>query len=776
MPYRVLPYIKGTDMNDEILKIYRGTAYAKIVASTYHPYAPTIRQFTQQFLTEYEFDTRFKRNRPTCHHLRFVHSESSLYIPVTFIPLLLEFLYKYNIPTEVVPLQPVVGRDIDVKMNPSWHDQPKQVAAIDYLINSKAARCGLALQTGCLVGETIIRFNRAKKGFSMPLAMAYTQFNRLGCGSGRYWDKNTTTFVRSFNGTNIQLHAIEAIVYSGKKDVWELTLANGQTLQGTTNHEIMTDHGFVAFQNIVMCNVMCDSLMPMKVLQEYKQVKDHYLAVPKFHPYGKPYQDRKWDCHRILRHRLVYEAYINKMTLPEYRDALLDPNKVATLHFIDPEIYDIHHIDYDHYNDDPSNLQCMLKKEHRALHHIDAQKHFNQGIPTYSRCVSLKYVGIKDTFDIICKDPYRNFVANDIVVHNSGKSYVANRAWVSLGKATMIVVAGFVDQWTKVILEQTNVGNKMYVVQGFESLGNLLLSNFKPDVIVWSLATLRAYVYNNENYQDLPVNYEQFLVKYGIGTKIFDEVHLNFHALTQVDLCSNVANNIYLTATFTSANKSTKRIFDKIYPVEMRFGAHDQDRYVAAYFYLWNSDVSEKKCVVMRGYNHTRYEAQLMKKETRFVDFMERVIIPLIRQHYLSIKRPGQKLLIFFATIVMIEKVLDYLTNHLEGDLVINKFVMGVHNRVLDESDIIVSTHKSCGTARDIKQLRTVINTISCKAETIVSQALGRLRKLKDEAAGDIPVYVDICDGNQSSHMRHYKDRSDIYKHKCLTYDEYRIF
>lgn len=506
MSHRVLPYIKGSNMNDEILKIYRGTAYAKIVASTYHPYAPTIRQFTQQFLTEYEFDTRFKRNRPTCHHLRFVHSESSLYIPVTFIPLLLEFLYKYNIPTEVVPLQPVVGRDIDVKMNPSWHDKPDQVAAIEYVCHTSPARRGLALQTG------------------------------------------------------------------------------------------------------------------------------------------------------------------------------------------------------------------------------------------------------------------------------KGKTYVANRAWVSLGKATMIVVAGFVDQWTKVILEQTNVGNRMYVVQGFESLGNLLISNFKPDVIVWSLATLRAYVYNNENYQDLPINYEQFLVKYGIGTKIFDEVHLNFHALTQVDLCSNVANNIYLTATFTSANKSTKRIFDKIYPVEMRFGAHDQDRYVASYFYLWNSDVSEKKCVVMRGYNHTRYESQLMKKETRFVDFMERVIIPLIRQHYLSIKRPGQKLLIFFATIVMIEKVLDYLTNHLEGDLVINKFVMGVHNRVLDESDIIVSTHKSCGTARDIKQLRTVINTISCKAETIVSQALGRLRKLKDEAAGDIPVYVDICDGNQSSHMRHYKDRSDIYKHKCLTYDEYRIF
>jgi len=32
---------------------------------------------------------------------------------------------------------------------------------------------------------------------------------------------------------------------------------------------------------------------------------------------------------------------------------------------------------------------------------------------------------MQDTYDIICKDPYRNFSANDIIVHNSGKTTLA---------------------------------------------------------------------------------------------------------------------------------------------------------------------------------------------------------------------------------------------------------------------------------------------------------------------------------------------------------------
>lgn len=41
------------------------------------------------------------------------------------------------------------------------------------------------------------------------------------------------------------------------------------------------------------------------------------------------------------------------------------------------------------------------------------------------KIVEITKVGIEETFDVIMEDPYRNFIANSIVVHNSGKSLCA---------------------------------------------------------------------------------------------------------------------------------------------------------------------------------------------------------------------------------------------------------------------------------------------------------------------------------------------------------------
>jgi len=48
--------------------------------------------------------------------------------------------------------------------------------------------------------------------------------------------------------------------------------------------------------------------------------------------------------------------------------------------------------------------------------------YFHGGTPHYSRVVARKKHFEEDTYDIVCEDPHHNFVANDIVVHNSGKT------------------------------------------------------------------------------------------------------------------------------------------------------------------------------------------------------------------------------------------------------------------------------------------------------------------------------------------------------------------
>lgn len=43
----------------------------------------------------------------------------------------------------------------------------------------------------------------------------------------------------------------------------------------------------------------------------------------------------------------------------------------------------------------------------------------------YVEAISCEYVGRQQTYDIVCKEPHHNFIANDIVVHNSGKTIMS---------------------------------------------------------------------------------------------------------------------------------------------------------------------------------------------------------------------------------------------------------------------------------------------------------------------------------------------------------------
>ena len=47
--------------------------------------------------------------------------------------------------------------------------------------------------------------------------------------------------------------------------------------------------------------------------------------------------------------------------------------------------------------------------------------------PEYVKVKSIIPLGVEDTYDIVCDEPYHNFVANGMVIHNSGKSTLAQQ-------------------------------------------------------------------------------------------------------------------------------------------------------------------------------------------------------------------------------------------------------------------------------------------------------------------------------------------------------------
>ena len=352
-----------------------------------------------------------------------------------------------------------------------------------------------------------------------------------------------------------------------------------------------------------------------------------------------------------------------------------------------------------------------------------------------------------------------------------GKTYSATKAMLSIGKVGMVVVSGLVEQWMNSISEQTDGKDKVWIIQGYKSLIDLFKSDAMPEIFICSLETIREYIKHKGNYEDLPP-YSEFIKYYGIGTKIIDEAHLNFHAGTMIDLAFPIQRNIYLTATFTTSNKGLRKIFNTIYDARVRFGADRYDKYVDVTFYGYMGNVPEQRCVTNRGYNHGRYEQHMLKRKTILADYFERILIPVTRVHFINQPKPGMKCLIFCSLIEMIAVVVERLSAEWP-ELNVLSFVASDPESHLSDGDIIVSTHKSAGTGKDIAKLYTVINTVSFKTPTLSKQVLGRLRKLKNEEL--TPVYVDLLDMNLSSHMRHWRERSEILKSCARTYHEYRI-
>lgn len=266
---------------------------------------------------------------------------------------------------------------------------------------------------GCVAKGTMINVNRGGNGRTYDIYRMWYMFRRNDPVKG--WDLSIPTMVRSFDGGRIRLHKVHDVVQSGRKLCWKLTLSDGSYLIATPEHRIMTRRGFIPLSQLDSADeVMVDTLKPRRGKR-----RSYRLRSPKIHAGHHPYKVQG----RVSAHRLTYEAHINDLSFIDYMDILWnDARAAAGLTYIDPSEYDIHHIDGNRYNNDIDNLTLKTRRDHAYTHAAEHFRNFNQGTPIYTNIISAEPYQECMTYDIICEDPYHNFVANGIVVHNSGKS------------------------------------------------------------------------------------------------------------------------------------------------------------------------------------------------------------------------------------------------------------------------------------------------------------------------------------------------------------------
>lgn len=374
-------------------------------------------------------------------------------------------------------------------------------------------------------------------------------------------------------------------------------------------------------------------------------------------------------------------------------------------------------------------------------------------------------------------DPHRGLSAQP----GFGKTVCTGICFSRLSKRTIVCVAGLVDQWKRSIFEFTELTeDDVYIIQGAVSLDKLLQQIDKtifPKIILASLGTLRAYATGDDAYEDYPPFTELF-DRLRVGIKVIDEAHLNFYLTLMIDLQTNAAINIALTATFDRGDPQVKRIFDSYYPHLMRFGEDIIDRYVDVYSYSYSlgGGISSRAYLTPNGYNHSKLEEYLIRRTPRFLKrIYEKVYLPIIFGYYVNRRRfPGEKLLILFSTKVMCEWMQAKLTEDLptQENFNICVYTYKTDDSVLTDADIIISTLGSAGTGRDLKNLITVLMTIATGSDTTNRQTLGRLRKL----SGDVtPVYVYTWNSDIPQHNVYQSGRRTTYMSRGKSYQEITV-
>lgn len=256
--------------------------------------------------------------------------------------------------------------------------------------------CAWFAKMGCVAGNTEIQvLFGAGKGRKVKIEELYkSSSSRIRC--------------RVFKGDSFGQHDCIEVIQSGIKETYILTTSCGKQLRATAEHPILTPDGFVPLGELKVGQKVVvhqgdevwvrDKQEIVVPIQGGRSVdKDGYIRV------SSPEHPHAWGSSKyVYEHRLVMEKVVGRYLKTDEH---------------------VHHKNGIKHDNRVDNLELVSDKDHLRGHGY--HKNFTGVKPDLSSVVSIDYFGEEMTYDISMEHPYHNYVANGIVVHNTGKTFAA---------------------------------------------------------------------------------------------------------------------------------------------------------------------------------------------------------------------------------------------------------------------------------------------------------------------------------------------------------------
>lgn len=330
----------------------------------------------------------------------------------------------------------------------------------------------------------------------------------------------------------------------------------------------------------------------------------------------------------------------------------------------------------------------------------------------------------------------------------------------------IIMSARYLDIWLKEIYKGKGTKEGLFingqeetiVIQGKNTFIKTIKlaqeNNLNKSIIIITIGTLSDYLkeFEQNNVSTYGCNPDSLYDLLKINTIYCDEVHELMHCHFRHAINCYFNEIVYLSATITSNDPNTNKLYNLIYPINTRYDGLSISKYINVTAIGYNFNNPDKiRHEGSRGYSHALLEESIMKNKKMLLNYLN-MIVEIIKKIFVNNYQENQKMIVFMYTVQLCSITAEYIRQELP-QFTCADYTAKHDIEVLYSYDIVITTPGSAGTGKDIEGLVVVLNTIMVRKYEKNSQMLGRLRPVDNLFKGVEPCYYYIVAINLKKHM-----------------------